>query len=153
MNPPPPPPPQPNPAKQLQQDVAKWQQLKTWLASAKEQESALRQSIANRVFAGVKLPTGAFPEGTVHNVAEGETANFKMKLETKWSRDILEELITPTLNEAGLSAEERDKLVKRKPELSVKAYKALSPAQRAVVDKMLITKQGAITLEVIELPK
>lgn len=142
-----------SPAKELDDDITKWKTLREWLERAKAEESNLRQSIAERMFGTMKLATGAFPEGTVHNIAEGEQYNYKGKLETKWNRSLLEELITPTIAEAELDAEVAAQLIKQEPTLSVKAYKALAPDKRRIVDKMIITKQGAITLEIIPLPK
>jgi hypothetical protein len=157
MNAPLPPPPKPAPtpdaASALEKDIKEWTAMRNWMALAKEKEAKLRQSIADRIFGTMRLPTGAFPEGTVHTMAEGSTYNYKATLETKWNRTLLEELITVTMQEAGLTLEEQSELLRRKYELGVKAYKELPADKRAVVDKMVVTKQGAITLELTAFPK
>lgn len=152
--PPPPAPPQaPVIDAKLEADIKEWQQLKEWLTTGKAKEMELRQSIAARMFNNVRQPNGTFPEGTTHGEVETPGARWHGTLGGKLDRQVLEELVIPTLAEAQLTPEEQKALVKMNPVLSVKAYKALPEAKRLIVDKMLVIKQGAITLEINQLPK
>lgn len=135
--------------KRLDADIAEWTQLKTWMATAKERESYLRGTIASRVFDSHKLPTGAFPEGTT-NTSVGP---YRAKLGSTWKRDVLEELLVPTLTEAALTPAEQKDLIKMNPVLSVTAYRKLPEEKRKIVDKMLVTKPGSITLDVVTVPQ
>jgi hypothetical protein len=127
--------------------IDEWNNLKAWLATGKEREMVLRTYIAARLF--TKEPNGCFKEGT----SKATTDGYRAKLDAKIYRDIMEELLIPTLTEANLTAEEQKGLIKGKPELSIAAYKKLPPDKRAIIDKMLVVKPGAITLEVDPLPK
>lgn len=127
----------------MKEKIAEWTQIKHWLEKAKAQEMTLRQEIAAGLFP--KEANGAFAEGTQKIEAEG----FKAKLTAKMNRTILEEVEAATLAELG--AEGMD-LIRRKPELSVSAYKKLSDEKRAIADKMLLVKPGAIELEIIPIP-
>ncbi len=141
------------PEQGLERDIAEWTQLKDWLAIAKEREMFLRKEIADRIFSDIKPQPGVFPEGTSHGVGIGAVANWKADLVSKWQRDLLVEMITPTWAEAALTPAEADGLIKYTPELGIRAYKKLPPAKRLIVDKMIVTKQANITLEVTQLPK
>ena len=138
---------------QLDKDIKEWQALKEWMTTAKEREMFLRKSIADRMFDSIKLPTGAFPEGTNNLRVEGGSSNYFGKLGSQWTRDVLEELVEPTLAEAALTIEQRKELIKMNPKLSVKAYKALPPDKQRIIDKMISIKQGTITLDVVPIPK
>lgn len=141
------------PQEQLEQDVAAWQQLKVWLADAKDREKVLRDSIAARMFASIKQPNGAFKEGTTNLAIPGNAGIYNAKLNSKLNRTILEELLVPTLAEAALTAEEAKGLIRGKPELGLVAYKNLPEEKRRIIDKMLSVKQGAIELDITTVPK
>lgn len=138
---------------QLEKDIAEWTALKTWLATGKARELELRNSIAARIFADMKQPNGYFPEGARTSTYSGYVMNYKSKLDAKLHREILEEMMVPTLNEAQLTADESKGLIRGKPELGLKAYRALPEAKQKIIDKMIVVKPGQITLEVDPLPK
>lgn len=141
------------PAELLDANVAEWTLLKEWLVKGKAREAELRAIIAEQMFNTIKLPTGAFPEGTNSLVVAGSVSNYSGKLGSTWKREVIEELVLPTLAEAQLTPDEQKGLLKLKPELSVKAYRALPEDKRAIIDKMIDLKQGSISLEVTPLPK
>jgi hypothetical protein len=138
---------------QLDKDIAEWKQLQEWMATAKERELWLRKSIADRAFNSIKLPTGAFPEGTTNHTFGTGLNNYKGKLGSQWVREVLEELIVPTLTEAALTIEQQGELIKMNPKLSVTAYRALPADKQRIIDKMINLKQGSITLEIQPLLK
>lgn len=142
-----PPPPKPVDP-QLDKDVAEWQQLKEWMDKAKTREKYLRETIAARMFDSIKLPTGAYPEGTNHTIASGLTGRYGAKLGSTWKRDVLEEMVVLTLTKAALTPAEQAGLIKMNPVLSVTAYRALPPHKKLIIDEMLVVKQGSITLDV-----
>lgn len=129
---------------ELDAAVAEWNAVKAWLSTAKLREIELRRIIASEMFGNLKMPNGCFPEGTTHQIYGG----YRGKLVAKLNRDILEELLIPTLAQAQLTPDEAKGLIRGKPELGLTAYKALPPAKRAIIDNMLVVKPGAIELEV-----
>lgn len=147
-----PPPPKPVDL-QLDKDVLEWQQLKDYIEKARAREKYLRETIAARMFDSIKQPNGAFKEGTSHTIATGLTARYGAKLGSTWKREVLEEMVVPTLTKAQLTPEEQAGLVKMNPVLSVTAYRLLPEAKRKIVDEMLVVKQGNVTLEISTLVK
>lgn len=144
----------PDQLKQLDADIAEWLKLQEWMAVGKEREMNLRKSIAERAMGSTKLANGAFPEGTQKGSVEGaDGQRYAVKLTTKWSRDVLPEMISSVWAQAQLTADEAKDLLKYKPEISVRAYKALPEAKKVIIDQMITCKQGSIALEVIPLPK
>lgn len=141
------------PAQQLDANIAEWTLLKEWLTKGKAREAELRTIIAAQSFHSIKLPTGAYPEGTSNITVAGDSSNYRCKLGSTWKREVIEELVIPTLTEAQLTPDEQKGLIKMKPTLSVTVYRALSEDKRAVIDKMIDLKQGSITLDVNTLPK
>lgn len=138
---------------QLDTDVAEWQQLKEWQEKAKAREKFLRESIASRMFNSIKLPTGAFPEGTSHVIADGVATRYGAKLSSTWKREVLEEMVVTTLTKAQLTLEEQAGLLKMNPVLSVAAYRTLPKEKQLIIDEMLVVKQGSITLNISTLAK
>ena len=148
------PPPPPPAVTTLEQDISAWQVVKDRLAADKVLEMKLRTTVAARAFDSFKLPNGCFPDGTTNTVIQGTGGDYKAKLKASTTYTILEEVMETTIAEAQLTPAELTGLVRRaKPELGLTAYKALSDAKRAIVDKMLLSKQGAVELTVEPLPK
>jgi hypothetical protein len=137
---------------QFQNDVKEWQALVAWIAEAKKREKALRESLANRGFHSIKLPNGCIPEGTQRLTVAGIDTNFELTAKSKLNYTILEELMIPTLAEANLTPDESKGLIRGKPELGLRAYKALPEEKRKIVDKMLVIKPGALELDILQIP-
>lgn len=132
----------------LQCLIDEWKQLKAWLVTGRAREAGLRTQIAAELFNNVKQPNGTYPEGVSRAEIQTPHGTQGASLKSKVNRDILEELLIPTLAEAKLTPEEAKGLIRGKPELGLKAYKALPEDKRKVIDKMLVLKQGAIELEI-----
>lgn len=134
--------------KQLAADIKEWQDLDAWIAQAKERETYLRMDIAKRCLSGKLEPAGHFPEGTSKDrvMIAGQVRTVVVK--GKIYRKVLEELMDIVCDEAALTPEEKNELIKKKYELSITAFKKLEPERRAVVDKMLVITPGSIELEI-----
>ena len=123
-------------------DIIAWSEAAEQLAAIKNTEMLLR----NRVFKGKFL-----------NPVEGTNStpllnNYVLKATYKLNRTIELEAVSTLaddLHKAGINTTE---LIKYKPELDIKAYKALNEDQRKVFDMCLIVKPGTPSLEIV-LPK
>lgn len=131
--------------------IQEWRNLVAWLATGKAREKELREYIASQAFP--KEANGCFTAGTQNTTVTAGGSNFRAKLSAKNNYTVLEEMIAPVWAEAQLTTEEATGLIRYKPELGMKAYKALPDAKRAIVDKMLSVKPGSIELEVNPLPQ
>ena len=135
----------PTDLEKLETDIKEWKAVQEWLAKAKERESELRKSIADRVFA--KMPNGAFPKGTSRAVVNTPNLAATATLKSQHNYEILVEMMVPTLERLGDRGAE---LVRTKHELSLTRYKALTPEEQRIADEMLLVKQGNIQLELSE---
>lgn len=152
--PPPPPPPAPPTKEQiLAAEVPKWLQLKQWLSTAKVQESALRKRLADLFFSDQKQNNGHLPAGTLTALAETDISSLQAKVSQKYTYEVDESSMCAVLTEAQLTPAEAEGLIRVKYELSLKVYKALPEAKRAIVDKMIVVKPGSIELEINLVPK
>lgn len=126
----------------LKADLSEWQTVSKWLLKAKEKEMELRLKLSRHFFGDI------IPEGT--NKAEFE--NLKIKAVGKMNRTVLEELRAATMEEAGLTPEEKQELLKVSYEMRVGVYKKLAEEKRKVIDRMVQIKPGApeLSVELIE---
>lgn len=123
-----------------QKDLEEWYVLQDKIAKLKASEMLLRTKIFKFFF-----PTPV--EGT--NTAELPDG-FALKGQYKIQRDIDQgafEALKDRLREAGINA---DKLVRWKPELTMKEYRALTEEERQLADQFLIVKPGAPSLEIVQ---
>jgi len=124
------------------EDIIAWNAASEELARAKNVEMLLR----NRVFKG-KFPAPVEGTNSVPLLND-----YVLKATYKMNRTVELEAISTLaddLREAGINTTE---LIKYKPELDVKAYKALNADQRQVSDMCLTVKPGTPSLEIV-LPK
>ena len=134
--------------------LAEHENAKTQLEYWKKIEGELRQEIFRNVFANPKEGVNNFVIGNGMTLKAKHTINYTLK-ETKEGAEtsaILDQ-IEKLGNEGSFLAE---RLVSWKPDLSLKEYKELDPANndthkqiKALVDTVLTTKPGMPTLEVV----
>ena len=121
-----------------QELLAAWEKASLELKDAKALEITLRKEVVAEFF---KSPT----EGTNSVELAGKR---QLKYDHKFSR---------TIDEAALSAVQDkmsiDKLVKFKPSLALKEYKALSPDLKLIFDEAVIMKPGSPSIEIVEAKK
>lgn len=117
----------------LKADLSEWQTISAWLTKAKEKEMELRLKLSKHFFGDI------IPEGT--NKAEFE--GMKIKVVGKMNRTVLEELRASTMEEAQLTPEERQELLKVSYEMRIGAYKKLTEEKRKVIDRMVQIKPSA----------
>jgi hypothetical protein len=123
-------------------DVHLWYEMQEQLAKLKVNEMLLRKRIVAKFFPTPK-------EGVNSHPLE---AGWVMKADCGIDRKIEEAVLTtlkPAFKEAKISV---DKLVRWKPELAVKEYRALNEEQRHLFDQALIIKPSSPQLEIV-LPK
>lgn len=110
-----------------------------------ERDKELRGMIYGMAFAGLE-------DGKTHNQPLGKGYILKGKRDIRYKVDAnladaaLDEL-TALGNEGPFVAE---RIIKWTPELSVSEYKKLTPAQKAIIDKVVTTTPGLPTLEIKE---
>lgn len=140
----------PIPPAQLKLWIEEREKIQQWMETAKKRELELRGLIASAIF--TKEANGYFHEGTsnVRSLVDGAVYNAHLK--QPYKREIMVELMAPTLTEANLPPETVSKLIKTSYELSVKEYRALPAEKQTVVDKMIKLTAGAPQLELEHLP-
>lgn len=110
-----------------------------------KRDKELRDLIYGMAFAGLE-------DGKTHNQPLGNGYFLKGKRDIRYKVDAnaadaaLDEL-TALGNEGPFVAE---RIIKWTPELSVSEYKKLTPAQKAIIDKVVTTTPGLPTLEIKE---
>lgn len=125
--------------------IMEWTAARADLDRAKAHELACRNALCGQVF------PDAPKEGTT-TVDLG--AGYKLKLVTKFNynlsatdTDTALDAIAASGNEGTLIA---DRLVTWKPSLSIREYRGLSPAHRALIDEALTITEATPALELIE---
>lgn len=137
-------------AEEINKDISEWLSITKWQSQAKEKEMLLRNRLAKHIFANKLTAAGDLPEGTAKNTFASGALQFNAKVVGKMNYKILEETEALTLAQLG---EAGTNLVKRKPELSLSAYKALTEEQKRIADGMIVVTPGAPTLEIEILPQ
>lgn len=125
----------------LQKTIAEWQELKTWLAEAEEKEMTLRKAICKQLFPEPK-------EGSNKFISAGIEAEMKHHIYRKVDEPLLTQL-GPELRKWGISV---DSLIRRKPELIVRAYKDLDARKRKLFERVLTISDGSPQLTINAAP-
>jgi hypothetical protein len=129
------------PAKELAGVLEEHAKLVKWLGPAKEREMELRKILFAHFFDKPK-------EGA--NTAVNEELNATIKGNYKLSRELDEAALSVVLK--TLPAGTADKLIKTKPSLILKAYRAFwetNPKEAKLFDRALIVKPASPELEII----
>lgn len=128
-----------------------WEASKLALEVAKETEMKLRKEAVNFAFDQTKESGterielgGGWQAKAVKKVNYGWVKNGE-KVDKHKIDDVLD-MIEKTVENGGLIAE---RLVKWTPDLSLTEYKLLPEAAKALIDTVIITSDGAPTLEII----
>jgi hypothetical protein len=129
--------------------LKEWYTLKQQIDELKNKEVVLRQFIFNGIFPK--------PEEGInkHDINDGSGAVLKAThvINRKVQEDALEDLSDSLqVVDANLPQLDLDKLVKWKPEVSIKEYRALTDEQRNLFDQVLVIKPGMPSLEIV-IPK
>lgn len=130
-----------------QDDLSKWYQLQEQLKAVKASEMLLRTKIYKGLFINPEEGTNSVP------LSEG----WLLKAKRTIQRDIdlaafqalaslNQETQQSKFSEVGIAPE---LMIKWKPELVIKAYRALTPEQLAIFDQALIIKDGSPALEIV----
>jgi hypothetical protein len=129
--------------------MKEWYALKQQIDDLKNKEVVLRQFIFNGIFPK--------PEEGInkYDINDGTGAVLKAThvINRKVQEDALDEL-TKSLqtNASNLPQLDLSKLVKWKPEVSIKEYRLLTDEQRNLFDQTLVIKPGMPSLEIM-IPK
>lgn len=130
------------------EDISHWNDLQEKLKKLKAEEMLMRMKIYNGLFAATAV------EGTNSmDLHAGWKLKAQRKIDRKVDIPVLQAFIhkpdanTPSkFEEAGLNM---DDLIEWKPELKLRAYRALSEAQVAVFDQVLSIKDGSPSMEIV----
>lgn len=125
-----------------QSDLAQWFTLKKRIEADKKSETLLRTKIFRFFF-----PTPKEGSNKAFN-DELLGANFRITATLPVTRDIDEgafDALKPKFAEAGIDL---NKLIKYKPEVSIRQYRVLSQEQRALFDQCLVIKDGSPQMKI-----
>ena len=126
--------------------LKEWDAVKKQIAPLKEQldplvaqERAIRKQIVD-----------AFEQKTEGSKNEIGLANgYTLKMNYKLKREIDEPALKNLYQELEEAKVPVEMLIKQKPQLELKIYRALTEEQKQVVDKALIIKEDSYTVEII----
>lgn len=128
------------------QVIVEWQESVKALASAKDNETALRAQVVERMFKDHK------DEGT-ENVELGNgyklKAVFKLSYSLNNKDDATDKALTKLEKSGPEGAFVAGRLVKWKPDLSVSEYKTLTAKQKAIIDEVLTVRPGTPSVELV----
>lgn len=119
--------------------LSEWQGVATHLATLKAREMELRK----------ELFAFAFPSPLEGTNKVDLPAGWLLKGVYKLDRSVDEAAFNAIKDQLRAININPDPLVRLKPELAVRDYKALSDQARAIVDQALIIKPGAPSLELV----
>lgn len=125
---------------EVKEKIKKWQDVKNWLAQAKDDEMKLRRELAAHFVPKPK-------EGTNH--AQG--AGFEVVL----VHEVTRKLDVAALDSVLAQLPERYRstgeggIIRYKPDLATKVYRAMSPEERKTFDQALTITDGAPKLEIV----
>jgi len=128
--------------------LKEWYTLKQQLDELKGKEVVLRQFIAAGLFPNPEEGTNTHPL----NDGTGAVAKVMHVINRAVQADLLDELEKSLATNDNLPKLELDKLVRWKPEVSIKEYRALTDEARHMFDQVLVIKPGMPGLEIM-IPK
>lgn len=127
--------------------LTKWKAAKAALAEIKETEADLRQQLSKEFFPKPDKGTQRVELGFGYNLKLVHKLNYTFTSDMALETALAE--IAETNNEGPFIAK---RLVNYKPAISVKEYEILDPIYKAIIDKVLVTKEATPVLE-LESPK
>lgn len=134
-------------------DLSEWYKLQNDLAKLKARESQMRKVLFSHFFPKAEEGVNTYDLPEVNGVPY--ELKGTRKIDRKVDEAVLKKMTEVSKTDAGEVPSEfdqlgvsADKLVRWKPELNVGEYRKLSDNVRAVVDKMLIIKDGSPSMEI-----
>jgi hypothetical protein len=128
--------------------LKEWYALKQQLDELKNKEVVIRQFIVAGLFPDPKEGTNTHPL----NDGTGAVAKATHVLNRAVQVEPLEELRKSLETDNNLPKLDLDKLVRWKPEVSIKEYRTLTDEERHLFDQVLVIKPGMPGLEIM-IPK
>lgn len=133
--------------------IMAWQASQTKLAAAKESEMQLRKELVEFAFDQSKQSgTETLELGGGYKLKAGKKLNygFIKGEDGKTDRKAIETALTKIEKDGAVGELIAERLVKWSPELSISEYKKLDEKYRKAIDAVIVTSEGAPTLEFIE---
>lgn len=132
--------------------LSEWYALKEKLDELKNKEIVLRQFIAKGLFPAPVEGTNTYDLKQL-NDNTGAVAKVVHAINRTVKEDLLEELEkSQALPDNNMPKLDLKKLVKWKPEVSIKEYRTLTDEERHLFDQVLVIKPGMPGLEIM-IPK
>lgn len=125
-----------------QADLSEWYRLKQEVSRLQASERLLR----------AKIFGGLFPEPTEGTNSFALADGYVLKATHKIDRTIDEAALSVNKERYAAMGISIEKLVRLKPELTMRAYRALTDEQRNAFDESLTIKPGSPSLDIV-LPK
>ena len=123
----------------LHTKIGLWNDLQKQLASIKEQEATLRSEIFQEVF-----PAPAEGTNTVDM-----PMGWKLKGTYKLNRSFDESALPAILEQLRKKKVKMDGIVLYKPSLDTRAYRAMDPEHRHLLEQAMVIKPGMPSLELV----
>lgn len=132
--------------------LSEWYSLKEQLDTIKNKEIVLRQFIAKALFCEPVEGTNTYDLKQLNDTT-GAVAKVTHTINRAVKEDLLEELEkSQALPDNNMPKLDLKKLVKWKPEVSIKEYRTLTDEERHLFDQVLVIKPGMPGLEIM-IPK
>lgn len=130
--------------------LTEWQEAKAAKDAATKHEAYLRSLIVQGTFGDLLKPGAELVEGTrAHKLPDQRKVKAKFPVNRRIDSDVLEGGLAAAMAEK-FNIDVYERLVRRKPELSVSEYKKhLSPEARALFDQCVTTTPGTPTIEIV----
>lgn len=133
--------------------IQNWQDAQKTLERAKEVEMNLRKEVVDFTFDPTKTSgTETIELGNDYKLkaVKKVTYGFREDGEGKIDRKGIELALSRIENNSPAGAYIAEHLVKWNPSLSLTEYKKLDDKDKAAIDAVIVTKEGAPTLELVE---
>lgn len=117
--------------------IAEWAKASNELKELKVKEALLRTQVFGTVF---KQPNEGVNKEPIAN-------GWQLKADYKYNRRVDEATLQAALKKLPVGTE--DKVIRYKPELKMREYKALLASHKEVLDHAIITTPGAAALELV----
>lgn len=131
-----------------------WIQAKQTLDIAKEAEAQLRATVGLSIFADADIGANTIELGGGYRATYTKKMNYTLAVPTDSNTDNLNESIEELAEAMRLASNEGafifGRLVKWKPELSLTEYKQLPDNLKKIVDRYVVSREGAPTLVIKE---
>jgi len=132
--------------------LVEWDAAKTLLDEAKEREMQLRKMVVNFI-ADPERDKGTenieLGNGWKAKVVKKLTYGFVKTFDGKTDKHAIEKALQEIEADGAAGELIAERLVKWTPDLSVTEYNQLPQEYKAIIDKVIVTNEGAPTLEIV----